>query len=178
MLVGSAIATAALPTHSRSAARSSGERCVYKRVSAGLQCGVAISHTDRKGGIQIEKEVRRSHTYRKEGTQPAQITIASKKHHKPRARRPSPTAVVFRYTICGRALLRYSNVAARNTRRSVSQPVYTRRSHASGDARAAMRRAMRRPGRASASRAQRLLLQIRRRDGYVQAGRWRWTELD
>ena len=128
-----------------------------------LQCGVGLRP---RASIHIEKKVLNQ---RRKRTQA--------KTHKPRARRPSPTAVVFRYTICGRALLRYSNVAARNTRRSVSQPVYTRRSHASEDARAAMRRAMRRPGRASASRAQRLLLQIRRRDGYVQAGRGRRTDM-
>ena len=94
------------------------------------------------------------------------------KTHKPRARRPTPAAVVFRYTICGRALLRYSNVAARNTRRSVSQPVYTRRSHASEDARAAVRRAMRRSVRAAdAPRARRLFLQVRACDGDVQAAK-------
>ena len=113
----------------------------------GLQCAASCSH---------------SHTYRKVGSnQPLAIAYISKrryatsaktqkckqkrkkqKTHKPRARRPSPTAVVFRYTICGRALLRYSNVAARNTRRSVSQPVYTRRSHASEDACFVMRGAM------------------------------------
>ena len=137
--------------------------------SAGLQSAylralpVAIAYILKK----------RSHIYRKEGTQPAQITIASNTTHKPRARRPTPAAVVFRYTICGRALLRYSNVAARNPRRSVSQPVYTRRSYASTDARIAVRRAMRRSVRtADAPRPRRLFLQVRACDGDVQARNW------
>ena len=101
---------------------------------AGLQCGVAT----RALPLAIAYILKRSI---EEGTQPAQVKTQAKTH-KPRARRPTPAAVVFRYTICGRALLRYSNVAARNTRRSVSQPVYTRRSHASKDACFVMRGAM------------------------------------
>ena len=154
----------------QSAARPSGKcGCVYKRVAVTESRVVQVAVRRRAARLSHA----RSHTYRKEGTQPAQKKQPQAKTHKPRARRPTPAAVVFRYTICGRALLRYSNVAARNTRRSVSQPVYTRRSHASTDARIAVRRAMRRSVRtADAPRPRRLFLQVRACDGDVQARNW------